>query len=272
MSFGVNVKNLYVKTIKPRHLNDSQKQELVALHQQQINLDAQTILDYLLPRDYLLFYYHKKSHHLVATIGVQIINFKKTAIIYFGNVVVDPSCAHEGCISHASAKYIFRLFLKYPFKRKYCSGLASSSGSLVYSLKHKPSWPNPDEETPEDITQLMIKALHEIGVDSYRVEQGNLIATNLANKITKEFHVKQKPPTAAESFFKRINPGAEQGEQVFFLNPFTLTNALDLAIHALHGHLIKSPRFYRRIKKYKQEKPFFCLIILGICIVKNKIW
>lgn len=265
------MKRLLLQIIKPEKMNATQKEEFISLHQQYVSLDPQTLIDYLAPRDFVILYYDKKTKKLVATVGVQIILFKNDALVYFGNVVVDPAYKHDGCVCYASARYVFKLYLLHPFKRKYCCGLASISGALIYSLKHRPAWPNPDEPTPEHITKLIVSTLDKIGIQRYRITNGNVIADDLAGKIQGNFHVKSYAPNVADSFFNTINPGAEKGEQVFFINPFTLRNALDLAIHGLHGHLIKFPKLYHRIIKNKTEKPFLTFVLLVFAVFRIKL-
>ncbi|KTD76313.1 hypothetical protein [Legionella waltersii] len=264
------MKRIFIRAVKPSKMSEEQKTEYVEFHQHYLLLDEKAILDYVSPRDVVLMYYDKVSKKLVATVGVQVIHFKKESLIYFGNVVVDPDYKHAGCISHASAKYVLRLFLFHPMKQKYCCGLASSSGALEYSLKHRPAWPNPDETTPPEITQLILRTLDKLNMDRYRIEHGNVIVNNLSDKINGKFHLREQPKSAADSFFHAINPGAEKGEQIFFLNPFTLRNAVDLAVHGLHSQLIKSPKLYHKIIKYKTEKPFFTILLLALAVFRIK--
>ncbi|CEK11526.1 hypothetical protein [Legionella hackeliae] len=119
------------------------------------------IIDYLFPRDIVLLFYDKNTQKMVATIGISIVCFKNDVLIYFGNVVVDFLYKQCSCISDTTAKYVSKIFIRYPFKNKYCCGLASSSGALKYSMKHKPASPNLDEKTPENLTQLMINTVHQ---------------------------------------------------------------------------------------------------------------
>lgn len=264
------MKKLSVKAIKPNKMTETQKKDFVLLHQRHISLDDKTLLNHLSPRDFVLLFYDRETGHLVATIGIQMIHLKQDIFLYFGNVVVDAEYKHQRCIAHSSAKCILKLFIFHPFKRKYCCGLASSSGALEYSLKHRPAWPNPDDPTPPHMTNLMRQVIEEIGIDKYRIENGNIISMNLSDKIKGSFHVNNPPIDKAKSFFNAINPGAEKGEQVFFVNPFSLVNALDLAIQGLHGHLIKRPKLYHRIIRNKTTKPFFTMVLLAFAIVRNR--
>ncbi len=266
------MKKIDLVVAKPNQLSSKQKSDYVTLHQEYLFLDQETLLDYLSPRDYVLLFYDKSTIKLVATIGVSVIHFKNDVLVYFGNVVVDTSYKHSGIISYASTKYILKLFLLHPFKNKYCCGLASSSGTLEYSLKHKPSWPNPEEKTPPHMVQLMMDALQKLNIDKYRVKNGNVITYNLSEKINSTFHKKGHASTKMDKYFNKINPYSEQGEQVFFLNPFTLKNTIDLAVHGLHNHLIKHPKLYHKIIKCKSTKPVYTIFLLTITMIKLKLW
>lgn len=265
------MERLYIKTVKPNKMTEKQKDDYSRLHKKHLTLDDDYLIQYLLPRDRVILFYEKTSHQLVATIGIQLIFFDNYALIYFGNVLIEQKYKHENCISHTSAKHVLKMFLRHPFRSKYCCGLASSSGSLEYSLKHRPSWPNPDEVTPMHVTKIMIQTLQKVGIEQFRIENGNVITYNLSNKINGDFHAQKSPKLKLNSFFHRINPGSELGEQVFFLNPFTLKNALDLAIHGLHANLIKRPKLYHKIQKKKDKKPFYTAWLILRCMMIVKI-
>ncbi|PWY54304.1 hypothetical protein DGG96_17805 [Legionella qingyii] len=265
------MKKIDLVVVKPALLSSKQKSEYVTLHQEYLFLDKETLLEYLAPRDYVLLFYDKKTKKLVATIGVSIIHLKKDVLVYFGNVVVDASYKHSGIISYAMTKHVLKLFLLYPFKNKYCCGLASSSGTLEYSLKYTPCWPNPNEKTPSHIVQLMLDTLKKLNIDKYRIENGNVITYNLSEKINSTFHKKGHSSTKMDKYFNKINRHSEQGEQVFFLNPITMKNTLNLAVRGFHNHLIKQPKLYHKIMRCKTTKPVYTIVLLMITMIKIKL-
>ena len=265
------MKKIDLVVVKPAHLSSNQKSDYVTLHQEYLFLDKETLLDYLAPRDYVLLFYDKSSKKLVATIGVSIIHFKKDVLVYFGNVVVETSYKHSGIISYAMTKHVLKLFLLYPFKNKYCCGLASSSGTLEYSLKYPPSWPSPKEKTPPHIVQLMLDTLQKLNIDRYRIENGNVITYNLSEKINSTFHKKTRCSSKMDKYFNKINPHSEQGEQVFFLNPITIKNTVNLAVRGFHNHLINHPKLYHKIMKCKSTRPIYTIVLLTITMIKLKL-
>jgi len=265
------MQRLYVKAVTPGRMTRKEKEQYIQLHQKYLNLDAKFLIEYLSVRNELLMFYDMESHALVVIIGIQLIRFENKILVYFVNVVIEEDYKHEGCISHTTVKYAIKMFLLHPFCEKYCCGLASSSGSLEYTIRHRPSWPDEQKRTPLSVNKIMIKALRQIGIEQYKIIASHVITCNLAPKIQGTFHTKTPKNRRLDTYFHRINPGAEQGEQVFFLNPFYLSHAIDLAIRALHASLIRRPKLYHKIRKTKEVKPYYTLWLMTRCFVSVKI-
>lgn len=116
----------------------------------------------------------------------------------------------------------------------------------------------------------MLDVLQKLNIDKYRVENGNVITYNLSEKINSTFHRKGHSSTRMDKYFNKINPHSEHGEQVFFLNPITMKNTVNLAVRGFHNHLIKHPKLYHKIMKCKATKPVYTIVLLTITMIKLK--
>lgn len=254
--------------VKPSKMSETQKEELVILHQKYITLTQDNILEYLKDRDKLYLYYHKENKQLIATAGVQFLTCGNKLFIYIGNTVVDEQFKHEGCLSHVIMKSLIVAFFRHPFKKKYWCALTSSSGSFSYAQKFQPCWPNVTQETPSEMTQLMEQCIQKIGVSEYKIINGNLITYDLTHKVKQTFHTNPKKKNCVNThFFSQINPSAHKGEQLFFVNecrPYKLINAV---IYSLHHRLIRQPKLYHSLKKKRLTNP----ILSSFIIVNNLI-
>lgn len=262
------MKHTSLRVVKPDKISDKEKNEFVDLHQKYITLSPENILDYFKNRDKLYLYYHKKNKQLIATVGVQFLTTGNKVFIYIGNTVVDKKYMHEGCISHALMKSLFFSFLRYPFKKKYWCGLTSSSGAFSYVQKYQPCWPNSKQETSLKMTQLMEHCIKKIGVNEYKIVDGNIITYDLSHKVKETFHTAPKTkPCVNASFFSRINPGATKGEQLFFVNEFRFYKVVNGLLYSLHDRLINQPKLYHSLQKKRLANP----LMSGFVIVNNLI-
>lgn len=249
--------------LKPQNMHEVQKDELVQLHQKYINLSRDDILSYLKNRDKLYLYYHKETKQLIATAGAQFLVCDKKVFIYIGNAVVDPRFKHEGCLPHAIMKSLISAFFRYPFKKKYWCALTSSSGSFSYAQKFQPCWPNANEATPIEMIDLMEQCIKKVGVSDYKIINGHLISYDMSCKIKGTFNTAPKNKSCMNaSFFNQINPGSNQGEQLFCVSEFRAYKLIIAGIYCLHHRLINQPKLYHSLKKKRLANPLLSSYLL----------
>lgn len=276
------MKNTYCLEVHPANLSEEQKNELVLLHQKYITLTRHAILEHLKNRDFMYLYYHKDTHRLIATAGVQYIKYKNHVFIYIGNTVVDKEFCHESCTAHTILCSMIYAYLHFPFKKKHWCALTSSPGSFSYSQRYQPCWPNQNSLTPPEITSLMIECLKQIGIDKYKIVNGNIIADSLCDKIKQNFHktnsstvsAKQSQPshcTSNASYFHQINPGAEKGEQLFFINSMRIYKLINAGIYSLHSRLIIQPKHYHRLKKCRNRNSIWSGLLFINSLISKRI-
>jgi hypothetical protein len=257
--------------VKPKNLNQQQKDDIVILHQKYITLASDSILELLQPRDRVYLYYNTDNNELIATVGVQFVHSHKNILIYIGNTVVEDKYKHEGCLPHSLFKAMAYLFARHPFKNKYWCALSSSSGSFSYA-HHFNCWPKPDEATPENITALMEHCVKAIGVTEYRVMDGNVITYDLCNKIDGAFHLNEKKvKSPLSNFFYKLNSNAHLGEQLFFISSFKIHIVVNFLIYFLHHQLIQNKSAYHRIKRKKNSNPLASLFLIFNNLISKKI-
>jgi hypothetical protein len=265
------MKQSYLVVVKPTQMNDKQKEDLVYLHQKRITLDHEQILHHLQNRDYIYLYYHKKNNQLIATAGIQLLQFPSTLFIYIGNTVVDEKFKHEGCLSHVILKSMLFTLIQHPFKKKYWCALASSSGSFSYAQRFQPCWPNPNESTPQHITDIMQECIKKIGINEFKVINGHVITYDLCNKINKTLYVPtNNEHSNTQSFFHKINPEADNGEQLFFINSFRIYKLINAGIYSFHHKLIKQPKIYHRLKRIRFHSPLLSTFLILNNLVSKK--
>jgi len=248
------MKQVYFCKVSPGKMSDQQKDDLVGLHQKYISLSREAILAHLQNRNKVYLYYHRATKILIGTAGIQYIICKNQVFIYIGNTVVDEQFKHEGCTAHAIWRSVVVAFIRHPLKKKHWCALTSSPGSFSYSQRYQPCWPNPDEQTPQDITETMEQCIHKIGISDYKILEGNIVTSSLCDKIGQTFHLKVNTvQTRHSAIFNKLNPNAEKGEQLFFINLVCIYKLINAAIFSLHHRLVGQPTLYRRLKKNRNK-------------------
>lgn len=269
---GSLMKHTNLSIVKPSDMNEKQKQELVSLHQKYITLSQERILDYLKNRDQLYLYYLKDTKQLIATAGVQFVVCNNKVFIYIGNTVVEERYSHEGCLSHVIMKSLLFSYLRYPFKKKYWCALTSSPGSFSYAQRFQPCWPNVKEKTPQKMLDVMEQCINQIGVNNYKLNDGQLITYDLSYEVKETFHSKPKNINCINaSFFNQINPGAYKGEQLFFVNECQIYKLINACIYSLHHKLIRKPKLYHSLKKKRLTHPLLSSFLIIINLIPRTV-
>lgn len=246
------------KCVSPHALEASEYKKIIELHQKQLNLSGDAIIEQAKKRDLLYLYYNENQSELIGTVGGQEIHLGNTVVMYYGNTVIEERFRHSHCLPHMIQRSMTNLCMRYPLKKKYHCSLASSAGSYLYFSKFRPSWPTEGNKTPRNILDIMVRVGNVLGGD-YRCENGVLISKGLTSYLENSLH---KHVHDDSGYFFDINPAFNQGEQIMVLAEFTMEQLSNSTFYSYHDELIKDKQDYNKIKKLRNSHPTKALMLM----------
>ncbi|MCL5272526.1 MAG: hypothetical protein M1486_04335 [Gammaproteobacteria bacterium] len=215
--------NIYVVSKKPDALNDIETDAVVKLHQQFFDLRAEDIIGYLKERTYVDLFYEKETKQLIGTVGIQWYFCDDTVIVYLGNAVIDKKTHGHGLLTRSVLRSVCKTSFKFPFKRKFLLGFATSPKAYSYFTKYKYSWPKPFEEVPPDINEVIGKFLNKYYPQNYKThEHGYIIIPKEANVRAKSKN--QVLTRYQDSWFTCSNISFDEGYQLPCIASINATN------------------------------------------------
>lgn len=221
------MKNILIVSKKPDLLTHSEREEIIKLHQQVFELSAENIIFFLKERSYVDLFYDKKNKELIGTIGIQWYLFEEIVILYVGNAVINKNKRQNGLLTISVIRAILKTILKFPLKRKYILGFATSPKAYAYFTKYKYSWPKPFQNIPKDIYDIMGKFLTTYYPGRFKIqEHGYIMIPDQACIRTKNKN--QKIHRFQESWFASANLAYEQGYQLPCIAALNCRNYLTL--------------------------------------------
>jgi len=146
---------IYLVSKKPNELSDIETNAIVTLHHQFFDLRAEDIIGYSKERTYVDLYYEKGTEKLIGTVGVQWYLHNDIAIVYVGNAVIDKKTHGKGLLTRSILRSVCKTSFKFPLKRKFLLGFATSPKAYSYFTQYKYSWPKPFEEVPNYINDII---------------------------------------------------------------------------------------------------------------------
>lgn len=219
----------------PKDINSQTWKQIFTLHQKSFNLEKNFIQQNMLSRDLVLLYYESDTNSLIGTACLQWIEQNNNVVLYLGGIVVEKKHRKAtGILLRVISKAMQETFKKYPGMKKYVTG--SVTTPQVYTLwrKYCNMWPKENQEFPAEIKQLipLIKTLftaENFNSDNYKItvslpfdkKQG------LSNK--KDLMSYQKYQSYYDEFY-RLNPAAENGQQLFCVSQLKYRNYLVVII------------------------------------------
>lgn len=222
------MKNIVSQNKLPNELTADELKAIIDLHQQFFSFPAELIKELLLERDYIILYKNKKTHTLIATIGVSEFIINNDVVSYLGNTVIDSAYSQKGLLAHSQLRNAIKLIVKHPFKRKFLCAFTHSQRAYDWAMKSPVFWPNEKQRTPNNMLQLMEAiAIKLAGKSYYRIENDVIIIETLSTLLKlNRCHLQKTELKPNNAYFSIINRYAEMGEQVLLLGPINVINFL----------------------------------------------
>jgi hypothetical protein len=253
--------------VDPRKASDELLRKVVKLHQKHFDLDAKSIIKYLMVRDYVDLYFASKGE-LVGTVGLQWYVQDKNVIMYVGNAVIDNKYQGAGLLSRSLLTGTFKTIFHYVSKRKYSIALATSPKAYSYFTKLKNYWPKPYEEIPPDIISLLGVFLKNNYQDHYHLNSFHVLVTPEENANIEAVQYTNTEKRFSSLWFSLENPAYEQGFQLPCIVKFDLAN-----FYLLLKGQFRFRKLRRIFKKYNKTiyeltyKDLFYITLLSISLI-----
>ncbi len=165
---------------KVKNLSVAELQEIVTLHQDVFNLTASFIISNLMLNKKILLYRHKKSKRLIGTVALRWLRKDCCIVCYSASVVIIKKFQGKGVFSHSQIVAFLLTIFKYPFAKKFASGLISTSQALKWLTRFPKHWPNTRAKTPARILNLQRCIMQKImAKENYYYKNGAFYSNRL---------------------------------------------------------------------------------------------